>query len=412
MKKALLILLLLAFFEPLAMMGQETLTVYDGTDKNMYVPVYGSWADAYLKCEFVVPAAVLEDMEGGTISQMDFYLSTPAQEAWTGTFQVFLKEVEETALSAWSGTDNATTVFTGNLDGTGSTMTVEFSDTYTYGGGNLLVGVYQTAKGNYKSCYFYGTTATGASGSNYNSSSLDGVSFSQRNFLPKTTFTYTAASVTCEKPESIEATNVTAYDATLTWTGGSGEYNLQYKSPDDDWTDLAYEVSFTSYSFSGHNKTLDPNTTYSFRVQSYCGIDPETEGEILSGWRTIDFTTDNPCATPTNLQITDVTAESATLTWTPGYQETTWTVKYKKSTETEYTTETVNGTPTLTLGSLSSLTTYNVQVYNCENFVLGNFTTAAGIPLVEEFASAPYCFDRDNRRPAGFHLMRHSIKTN
>ena len=26
--------------------------------------------------------------------------------------------------------------------------------------------------------------------------------------------------------------------------------------------------------------------------------------------------------------------------------------------------------------------------------------------------SATHCFDRDNRRPAGFHLMRHSIKLN
>ena len=67
-------------------------------------------------------------MDGGTISQMTFYLSSPAAAAWTGTFQVFLKEVEETTLSAWSGTGNATTVFTGNLDGTGSTMTVQFSD--------------------------------------------------------------------------------------------------------------------------------------------------------------------------------------------------------------------------------------------------------------------------------------------
>ena len=378
-RKSLLLTLLMAFFAPLAMMGQETLTVYDGTTTNMYVPVYGNWADAYLKCEFVVPASDLEDMDGGTISQMDFYLSSPAAEAWTGTFQVFLKEVEETSLSAWSGTDNATTVFTGNLDGTGSTMTVQFSDTYTYGGGNLLVGVYQTAKGNYKSCYFYGASVTGASGSNYNSSSLDGVSFSQRNFLPKTTFTYTAASVTCEKPESIEVTNVTAYEADVTWTGGSGVYNLQWKKSSEDWSDddIISNLNSTSYNFT----ELESNTTYNVRVQSVC------EGST-SGWKSTSFTTDNACAAPTNLQITDITTESATLTWTPGYQETTWTVKYKKSTETEYTTETVNSTPTLTLSNLASLTTYNVQVYNCENYVSGNFTTAAGIPLVEEFGTS------------------------
>ena len=79
------------------------------------------------------------------------------------------------------------------------------------------------------------------------------------------------------------------------------------------------------------------------------------------------------------------------MSWTAGYQETEWTVKYKKSTDSEYTTETVSGTPTLTLSSLASNTTYNVQVYNCENYVSANFTTQAGIPLTEAFAttSAP-----------------------
>ena len=169
----------------------NTLTVYDGTETNRYVPVYGYWADAYQKCEFVIPANQLADMSGGSLSKMTFYLSTPASEPWTGTFQVFLKEVNYTTLSAFTGTDGATIVYEGTLNGTHSTMSVYFDNNYTYGGGNLLVGVYETAKGNYKDAYFFGQNVEGACVQGYSSSSLNEVAATQRNFIPKTTFTYT-----------------------------------------------------------------------------------------------------------------------------------------------------------------------------------------------------------------------------
>ena len=37
----------------------DELTVHDGTATNGYVPVYGFYADAYLKAEYVIPAADL-----------------------------------------------------------------------------------------------------------------------------------------------------------------------------------------------------------------------------------------------------------------------------------------------------------------------------------------------------------------
>ena len=72
----------------------HTLTVNDGTNTNSYVPVHGTWCDAYLKCEFIIPAAQLNEMENSIISRMSFYLSSSAGAAWTGTFRVFLKEVD------------------------------------------------------------------------------------------------------------------------------------------------------------------------------------------------------------------------------------------------------------------------------------------------------------------------------
>lgn len=171
----------------------ETLTVYDGTTTNGYVPVYGYYTDAYLKAEFVMPSTEIAEMAGSTINSMKFYATTPASEAWTSTFRVFMKEVGNTAIDAFNGTDGATIVYEGLLDGTGSEMTIDFSTPYYYNGGHLLVGVYNVNKGNYNSVTWSGVTVTDASVQGYSYSSLEEIDPTQRDFIPKTTFGFTPA---------------------------------------------------------------------------------------------------------------------------------------------------------------------------------------------------------------------------
>ena len=171
--------------------GSGSLTVNDGTATNSYVPVYGFYCDAYLKCEYIIPAADLAQMNGKTINNMKFYLSSPASASWgSANFKVFMKEVSGTTLSAYTGYSDATVVYEGALDGTQPEMTVNFSTPYTYHGGNLLVGFYNTVTGTYKSCTFTGVDATGACVQGYSYTSLDAVSVNTRNFLPKTTFSW------------------------------------------------------------------------------------------------------------------------------------------------------------------------------------------------------------------------------
>ena len=197
-----------------------------------------------------------------------------------------------------------------------------------------------------------------------------------------------AGGQTCQKPDELTANGEpTDTEFSFTIVGGSGLYNIFTKAGNDDWTNWEYEWDDTEVNLTN----LEGNTAYQVRVQSVCTdmTDPETGDAATSSWKTLSFTTQNPCAAPTNLQISDITTESATLSWTAGYQETTWTVKYKKSADAweDAIVETVNGTPTLALSNLDGLTTYNVQVYNCENYVSANFSTAAGLPLIEAFAT-------------------------
>ncbi len=175
----------------IANFSSNELTVYDDIATNNYVPVNGLWCDAYLKCEYVMPATDLTEMSGSNINAMTYYLSTPASDSWGAAhFLVFLKEVDFTSIDAYQGMNGATLVYEGPLDGTQPEMNIFFSTPYHYNGGNLLIGVYNIEKGSYKSVSFYGKEVNGASVQGFSSNSLEAVSCNQRNFLPKTSFYY------------------------------------------------------------------------------------------------------------------------------------------------------------------------------------------------------------------------------
>ena len=222
--RSFLLVLLLALAMPQLVSAQETLTVYGNeTSNSNVVPVYGYYIQSfYTKCEFVIPAEQLTAMNNGMISKMTFHLKTPASSGWYGTtFQVFLNEVASTSISSYYGTTGASIIYEGTLDGNQSTMDVVFSTPYAYSGGNLLVGFYSTEKGYSSSqAYFWGETVSGACVAGYNYSNLGSVTASQKNFIPKTTFTYTIDN--CPTPKDLAATNVTNNSATLSWTQSGG----------------------------------------------------------------------------------------------------------------------------------------------------------------------------------------------
>ena len=273
--KRLLSLMLLCF----AMFGvaraQETLTVHDGTATNGNVPVYGYYADAYLKCEMVYPAAELEDMDGGTITSMTFYASSPASDSWgNANFQVFLTEVANATISAYVGP--GTIVYEGALDGTQSEMTITFTTPYVYNGGNLLVGVYNTVTGSYKTITWAGEQVTGASITGYSYNNLDEISAGQRNFLPKTTFGYTPGEVVgCGKPKQLAVNYTGGTSATVTWTGDATLYNIDVNGT------VTNNVT-SPYTLSG----LDLATTYTVKVQANC------DGDLSDFTNAVSFTTD------------------------------------------------------------------------------------------------------------------------
>ena len=284
--KHLLLMLLLALIIPIAADAQEELTVYEGTETNMYVPAYVYYFDEFTRSQFVIPANELDPMNGATINEIKFY-TTNANIPYTSasTVDVYLMEVNYTTINAFEPKANGSIVYQGTLsfvsEGTGGSLTISFDNEYTYNGGNLLVGIENTTAEGYKKIYFYGQEVEGASVANNDENSLNNVQPAQQNFIPKTTFTYSGG--VCSKPTSITIVDPNSNSALVNWTGGSGTYNVQYKKAvDAEWTDRV-----TNYS-GGSGLVLSnlaSNTAYQVRVQCVC------EGNTVSGWKTTSFNT-------------------------------------------------------------------------------------------------------------------------
>ena len=268
----LLLLTMLIGFSTIPLSAQQTLTVHNGTATNAYVPVYGYYADAYLKSEFVIPSSELTDIANSNdpIISMTFYASESSASWGNANFQVFLSEITETSLSSFVGIDNATIVYQGSLSIVDGEMEVEFTTPYTYNGGNLLIGVYNTVEGSYVTSNWYGENVNGASVQGYSYSDIGSISASQRNFIPKTTFTY--GLITCAKPTAFNATIVSTTEVLLSWNGNgtSSSYNIEYGP-----TGFTLGTGFTeiAYDNSINISNLTEGTTYDYYVQADCGAD-------------------------------------------------------------------------------------------------------------------------------------------
>lgn len=255
----------------------QTLTVHDGSGTNNYVPFYGYYADEDQTNQMIYPATELADMNGKAITQMVFYWQEGGYNYGNyygvGTWTVSLGETTATTLSGLDNTTTLTPVFTGVLDEAGGlfdntayTLTITFDDPYVYGGSNLLVQFDHTGTGEYEYYVFKGETVTGASYS-YNS---------QRNFLPKTTFSYATPS-SCAKPTGLTVTYTGGTTASVSWTSDASAWNMKINgTPVDGPITNPYPLN-----------NLELGTTYTIEVQADCG------GGTVSEWSNPkSFTTD------------------------------------------------------------------------------------------------------------------------
>jgi large repetitive protein len=174
------------------------------------------------------------------------------------------------------------------------------------------------------------------------------------------TFTTDAATPYCAAPTTLNASLITQTSATINWTSSATSYNVQYRETGAaTWTSTT--ATTTSLALSG----LTAATAYEFKMQAICSA---TAGDTSSWTLPATFTT-LPilnCICPSLLTASNISTTSAQLSWTNGGTETSWNIRFKKSTSTIYSSSSaITQKPYVVNGlQLNSAYVWNIQA-NC-----------------------------------------------
>ncbi len=273
----------MALFTPWVANAQTTVEIGDGTATTNTNPI-GTYYN-YSITEQLYTAD--EIGTAGTISSISFYYMGLAAKDLPIT--VYMQNVDAEDLSTGISLADADEVYNGTLSVTTTAgwVTIDLDTPFAYDGrSNLLIGIIKDYL-----YYFSGQSWQGTSVSNmarytqsdgsgpYTTSTVPGSTAAVR---PNIQMVITAGSGSvCDKPETFEVSNVTTNSATLTWTGGSGTYNVEYKGGSvQDWTAYLTNTTATTANLTG----LTPGTNYQYRVQSICS-------DGTSGWKSVSFST-------------------------------------------------------------------------------------------------------------------------
>ena len=110
------------------------------THAERYVPINTVYADWGFENEFIYPASRVNEMAGGTITQITFYAMSDSLD-FSETFQLRMEEVADTATQplAWVRTSAVRLVWTGSVAIRDSLWTITLDTAFPYMGGNLLL---------------------------------------------------------------------------------------------------------------------------------------------------------------------------------------------------------------------------------------------------------------------------------
>ena len=173
------------------------------------------------------------------------------------------------------------------------------------------------------------------------------------------TVTFTT-DVACTAPTGLDFGTPGNRSVELSWTNGEDGQNAWQICVNDDETNLI-NVTTNPYILT----SLEPATTYTAKVRANCGVD-----DGVSAWsNTVTFTTDVACPAPKNVVASNLTQNSAVISWN-GEAES-YTVQYRPATitgttQTELFTEDfengLSSWTTFALGFTGSLTDW--QLYD------------------------------------------------
>jgi hypothetical protein len=207
---------------------------------------------------------------------------------------------------------------------------------------------------------------------------------STSSFTASATFTTTGG---CATPTGLSVSAITTSSATLGWTAVTSAvtYNLKYGTSLTALTTVS-ALTTNSYGLS----SLSSGVKYYFEVQTVCSGGSSTYSAVDS------FTTVAPCTAPTALSVSSITTSSATLGWGIVSSANSYTLQWKASTATSYTTVTGLTTNSYALTGLATSTKYYFQVLSvCASgsssySVLDSFTTSSSVAYCASKGTTTY----------------------
>ena len=180
------------------------------------------------------------------------------------------------------------------------------------------------------------------------------------------TMTVTTAEHPCAVPTDLAANNVSFSSAVLDWTVGETETSWEINVTGTNY-DETFTVTTKPYTVTG----LANGVTYTAKVRAICREDR------YSDWsETTTFTT-TTCQSVSNVQVSNITTNSATVTWNAPDNAETFEVNYGQSgfTQGSGTIVTANG-GSYTITGLTASMVYDVYVRTvCELGVYSDWST-------------------------------------
>ena len=275
----------------------------------------------YNYAEVIVDASVLTGMT--TIDGLNFYTADGLAGSNLTGCSIYIGHTTQNALSAFLFDTSFVQVYSGNMAYTSAgAHRITFDTPFEWdGSSNIVVGFYCQSNGysdNNASYSAHQATANKLYSGFYSSYSgtftpdmanlLPAGNKSASNMVPDLTL-YGCHPV-CFDPV-VSRIVTTATSVKVEWYNEGAEVQIQIKdAASATWGDLIQVVGTNSYTF----ENLPSVAPFDIRLRRDCS----TADNGYSDWVEVSAVTDTMCSTPENLQVTSVTANSATFSWIDG----------------------------------------------------------------------------------------------
>ena len=297
-KKSLLFLLLMVMFAPWAAQAQVNIGELENATNDSYLPMNSLYEYSYTQQIYTAD----EIGTAGTINAITVWMYGNA-DLHEMPFDIYMLEVDKdefTSATDWVPVTSSNIVYSGsvtvhNTAAEAYTFTLPIPFTYS-GTNNLLIAfdnntgswvgglngmVFSNEGDGYRSLY------ARRDSNDYDPTNMDGITATgitaKRNVI-EIDITPTGGP-TCERPATLEVSNITGYGATCTWESEVGNYTFEYKkASESEWT-VVSNLTANTYELSN----LESFTAYNVRVKAVCGAD------LASTYKTASFTTLEIC---------------------------------------------------------------------------------------------------------------------